>query len=186
VLPSSRIRVQKILSEAEGYVELCQLFGDDFDTTLAKKLVLPRAIAALEQISRLGSHRSRTLWLHGEALRTLERYADAIEPLRAASELDSDNIHIWLALGWCYKRTGRLDLAIEALEQALERDHGGGIVPYNLACYWSLAGNKERALEFLSQALAIHPDYRDMVGKERDFDPLRSDPDFQSLVSVIV
>ena len=186
MLSNSRIRVQQILREAEGYLELCQLFADLFDTTLAKKLVIPRAIAALERAGQEQSHRSRTLRLLGEALRTLDRHAEAIEPLRAASELDPDDISIALALGWCYKRVGRLDLAIEALEQALEIDAGDGIVPYNLACYWSLSGNKERTLEFLSRALAMNPDYRDMIGKERDFDSLRSDPDFQALISVIV
>ena len=168
---SDRIRTRRILREAEGYLELG---------------MPDHALKNLDRITDPATFRGQALYLRGEALRALRRHREALSHLEEAADLAPSNVQIWVALGWCYKRTGRLDLAIEALEQALERDHGGGIVPYNLACYWSLAGNKERALEFLSQALAIHPDYRDMVGKERDFDPLRSDPDFQSLVSVIV
>ena len=63
---------------------------------------------------------------------------------------------------------------------------GSGILFYNLACYWSLAGGKEHTLEYLQQAFAMNPDYRDMVGKESDFDPLRNDADFQALTSIIV
>ena len=51
------------------------------------------------------------------------------------------NVRIYLALGWCYKRIHRLDLAIETLEEALEIDSNPalnrGILHYNLACYWS-------------------------------------------------
>lgn len=185
-MTSHRIRLQQIAREAEGYLELALLFSEDFDTTLARQLAIPRALAALERMGEAGGMRSHALYLKGECLRTLERYQEAVIPLKAAADLDPGNIHVWLALGWCYKRIGRLDLAIDALDRALETSDGNGIVFYNLACYWSLAGNKERALVCLSQALAINPDYRDMIDREADFNPIRSDPDFQALTSIIV
>ena len=43
----------------------------------------------------------------------LSRAPALTTPPRAAGK------DIWLALGWCYKRTNRLDLAIEALEEGL-------------------------------------------------------------------
>jgi tetratricopeptide (TPR) repeat protein len=186
VLTSQRIRLQQILREAEGYLELAIGFSDDFDTSVARRLSIPLALKALDRVGEAGAMRSHAFYLRGESLRALERYQEAIAPLKAAADLDPGNIHIWLALGWCYKRNGQLELAIDALDQALESGDGNGIVFYNLACYWSLAHNKERALECLSQAFAINPDYRDMVDREPDFNPLRSDPDFQTLTSVIV
>lgn len=186
VLTSQRIRLQQILREAEGYLELAMLFSDEYDTTVARRLAIPLALTTLDRMGEAGSMRSHALYLRGEALRALDRFQDAIAPLKAAGELDPGNIHVWLALGWCYKRTGHLDLAIDALDRALETSDGNGIIFYNLACYWSLAGNKERALEYLNQAFSINPDYRDMVDREADFNPLRSDPDFQAMTSIIV
>ena len=180
-----RIRLQQIIREAEGYLELSILFSDDFDTSVARERLTPRAIDILKRVSDAGSLRGHALYLRGEALRSLDRYQEALEPLQTASEIDPENIHIWLALGWCYKRIGRLDLAIESLERALESDECKAIVYYNLACYWSLAHNKNRALEYLTQALAVNPDYRDMVSREQDFDFLRADPDFLALTSLI-
>ncbi len=84
-------------------------------------------------------------------------------------------------LAWCYKRTGRLDLAIESLEQTLIVEPDEPLLRYNLACYLSLAGQKRRALRQLSQALAIDPTYRKLAENESDFDPLRADPEFKSL-----
>ena len=102
----------------------------------------------------------RTLYLQGEALRSLERYTDAIVPLRKVAELEPENIQVRLALGWCHKRTGRIDLAIEALEGALRADNDEPLIRYNLACYHSVAGDKRQALAYLEQALTLDPKYR--------------------------
>ena len=88
-------------------------------------------------------------------------------------------------MGWCFKRINRLDLAIESLEEALSADADEAIVYYNLACYWSLAHNVEQALNYLSVAFDIDPNFRDLVDDERDFDPIRSNSDFRSLTSVV-
>jgi len=160
-----RVRCAKIQREVEGYLEL----------GLAER--------ALETLRRLGDpieFDPRAMHLWGEALRMLHRYEEAIVPLAQVAEVAPENIHVWLALGWCYKRTDRLDSAIEALEQALLSDPTEALLHYNLACYWSLAGNKRRALECLSEAIEIDPDYLQLVDGEPDFDPVRFDPDFQA------
>lgn len=169
-----RARLAQILREAEGYLELN----------------LPQyALNALERIKSPGTFRGQINYLRGEALRSLERYQEALEPLEAAAEIAPSNIHIWLALGWCYKRIGRLDRAIESLQQGLlaePRDEEEALITYNLACYQSLAGKRNEALANLAKAIALNPRYRELVHDESDFDPIRSDPDFQSLTSIIV
>lgn len=168
--PSS-IRRAQLTRQAEGYLELG----------------MPQhALAALARLEMSSSLDGAALYLRGEALRSLECWEEALPWLRAASHQDPDNIHIHLALGWCYKRTGQLRRAIDALENALAVDPSEAILHYNLACYWSLARHKEHALDYLAQAFEIDPNYRDRVHDEPDFDPLRGDPDFQSLTSVIV
>jgi tetratricopeptide (TPR) repeat protein len=157
----------KIQHQAEGYLELD----------------MPQQ--ALDLLSRLGGEDgsdTRTLYLRGEALRSMERYRDALVPLSRVAEDEPENVHAWLALGWCHKRTGRLDLAIDALESAVAVDPEDALIRYNLACYWSLAGGKRQTLSYLEQALALDPNYRRLVDHEPDFDPLRSDPDFQAVL----
>jgi tetratricopeptide (TPR) repeat protein len=116
----------------------------------------------------------------------MERYPEAIESLDRAAELHHNNIRIWLALGWCHKRTGRMDKAIEALEEALEVNDREAIIHYNLACYWSLIRNVRLAIKYLEQAFDLDPAYRDLVADEHDFDPIREHPRFLELMSVIV
>jgi tetratricopeptide (TPR) repeat protein len=166
-----RLRVKQLERQAEGYLEMGM------------------AEQALECLGRIGDPSqlgSRGLYLQGEALRAQERYADALGYLNRASQLAPADVHIWVAMGWCHKRTGRVDLAIEDLEQAREAEPYLPLVHYNLACYLSLAGMKNRAIAHLSEALAIDPEYRALVEREPDFDPIRSDPEFQALTSIIV
>jgi len=161
-----QIRREKIQREAEGYLELG---------------MAQHALNTLDRLGDPAAFDSESLYLWGEGLRAMQRYGEAVMPLERAAKAAPDDIRVRIALGWCYKRTGRLDLAINALEQALRVDPAEPLLRYNLACYLSLAGQKNRALRYLSQSLAIDPSYRRLAETETDFDPLRADPEFQTI-----
>ena len=183
----NRIRRQQILREAEGYLDLITVFGDrmpcrpDVRDNLAQ-----RVLDTLDRIDNPGGLKGHILFLRGQALRAMENYLDAIPLYREAAEVEPQNVHVRLALGWCYKRCRRLDMAIQSLEEDLEADSSHAIIHYNLACYWSLAGNAKLAVTYLAQAFDLEPEYRDLVPQEADFDPIRNHPHFQALTAVIV
>ncbi len=171
VAVANRVRLQRMLREAEGYLELN----------------MPRqALEILDRIDHPGTFRAQLLYLKGEAQRALEKYTEALPYLVESVDLAPSNIHAWLALGWCYKRIGQLPQAIESLLRAREIDATEPVIEYNLACYYSLQQAIPQALAHLARAIDQNPAYRDMVGAEPDFDPIRSDPAFRALVSVIV
>jgi Flp pilus assembly protein TadD len=162
----NRIRCGKLQREAEGYLELG---------------MAEQALTALSRIGDPTTLDTHALYLWGESLRSLERYEEALVPLNRAVAASPANVQIRLALGWCYKRTGKIELAIGALEDALASEPNEPLLRYNLACYCSLLGQKHRALRYLSQALSLAPDYRHLIDEESDFDSIRQDPDFQAL-----
>ena len=162
---TSQTRRRKIVREAEGYLELG----------------LPKhALHALERLGTPANFDVDALFLWGEGLRAQERPFEALVPLKRAVRLAPDDIRIRVALGWCYKRTGRLDLAIRSIRRAIKVEQDDALLYYNLACYLSLAGQKSRAIKHLSRALTIDPFYRKLVETESDFDPIRADPAFQA------
>jgi tetratricopeptide (TPR) repeat protein len=183
----NRIRRQQILREAEGYLDLITVFGDRMPCRPdARNRLARRVLSTLDRVENPGGMKGHILFLRGQALRTMDEFVEAVPLLREAAEIEPQNVHIRLSLGWCYKRCRRLDLAIQALEEALEADSSQAIVHYNLACYWSLAGNVKLAVAYLAQAFDLEPEYRDLVLCERDFDPIRNHPHFQALTSVSV
>jgi tetratricopeptide (TPR) repeat protein len=190
VSEAKRIRSQQKLREARGYLELTGLC-DEFAplSSACRDALARRVLAAVGELER--TRQSRAIikdikFLTGMALRAMERHREAVDALEAAAELDAENVEIWLALGWCHKRTGRLDLAIESLQEALSIDPDQAIIYYNLACYWSLAMNTKLALEFLARSFELDESFRQLVNREPDFDPIRSDPAFLELTSVVV
>lgn len=182
-----RIRRQQLLRQAEGYLELI-LSGDSadaLDPRLRDKLAM-RCLDRLAECEKEVSEKGHLLYLRGEAFRLMGRFEDAIEPLTQAIEFDSDNVYIYLALAWCQKRIGNLDLAIDALEQGLEVDYALAILHYNLACYWALLNRPKLSVSYLATAFEIDSSYRDLVSRESDFDPIRQHPDFLAITTVIV
>lgn len=167
----NRLLLRRAIEEAEGYTELG---------------MAEHALRTLQRRGSLVHGNGRACLLLGETLRELSRYEEALLPLQRSADLLPDDIHVLLALGWCYKRTGQLGKAIEALEKAVRIDPSEAVLHYNLACYWSLARNRTLTLKFLSRALEIDSNFRDLIADEADFDPIRHDHDFQILAGVIV
>jgi tetratricopeptide (TPR) repeat protein len=161
-----RDRIKRQLDEAEGYLML-NLPG--------------RALGILERRSDWATMQFEASFLMGEALRSLERYREALKPLELAAKLKPADTGVAIALGWCYKRTHRLAQAIDALERAERHNHDEPLLHYNLACYWSLAGNASKALDELSTALELEPSLRSLIAEESDFDSLRGNPEFERL-----
>ena len=165
-VPQSYDRTKRLLGEAEGYL----------------LLNLPmRALEILEARDDWATMQFEASLLTGEALRVLGRYRDALKPLEVAASLRPGDVGVAIALGWCYKRTHRLAQAIDALDRALRQNPEEALLHYNLACYWSLAGNASRSLDELAAALDLDPGLRSRIAEEADFDALRGNPEFERL-----
>lgn len=159
-------RVVRKLLAAEGYLELS----------------LPeRALQILQSQTDWTPMQFEASYLTGEALRSLERYREALKPLEVAAALRPGDVGVAIALGWCYKRTNRLAQAIDALHRAERENPHEPLLHYNLACYWSLAGNRSKALDELTLALDLEPKLRSLIPNESDFNSLRGQPEFERL-----
>jgi len=183
----TRLRRQGILRQASGYIELGELLVEaDRPLPASAAGLLRRALDLLAELPEPTRSLAGTKLLEGEALRALGRWDDALEPLRRAADQEPTRLEAWLGIGWCLKRLGRLDEAIASLEQGLEAAPLQPILHYNLACYLSLGGRVQAAIEHLARAIAIDGRFRDLTEVEPDFDPIRSDPRFVAATSVTV
>ena len=77
-----------------------------------------------------------------------------------------------------YLEAGEPERGIEIFERTLAAHPGNSNVLYNLACFESLAGRTDDALEHLGEAVATDPRTLEWAQKDSDFDPIRSDPRF--------
>lgn len=163
----TRLAQQRALETAQGYL----LLG------------MPKqALRELSQIRGFVRHSAAWQRIRGDALRFDQQHAEALEALEEADRLDPDDVETLLGIAWCQKRIDRLEDAIETMKRAYRAFPEEPIVLYNIACYFSLAGDKGQALSWLGRALRMSPELRLLISDESDFDPLRDDADFQFVI----
>ncbi len=70
------------------------------------------------------------------------------------------------------------DLACEVFPA----DPSRGFADYNLGCFYAVRGRAEDAVPYLRRGLVLNPVLRDWARKDGDLDPIRSTPEFASLL----
>jgi tetratricopeptide (TPR) repeat protein len=75
-------------------------------------------------------------------------------------------------------RSGRYDEARDLLREGLDVTPGSPALLYNLACLEALAGEPDRALELLNEAVACADRFREYAQTDEDFASIRDDPRF--------
>ncbi len=82
-----------------------------------------------------------------------------------------------------FHEPGRYPEGAALLREAAARHGEDAVLLYDLACFESLAGDAEEALRHLGRALELDPQLRAGAAADSDFDAVRQDPRFQTLVS---
>jgi len=83
--------------------------------------------------------------------------------------------------GQAGRGTALSEEAADRLAQLGDSPDWRGAVRYNLACYYALAGQAEKAMDALREALRLAPDLTEWSKQDTDLVSLRERPDYQSL-----
>lgn len=113
----------------------------------------------------------RFAWLQGQPLWRRVTGSGFIHPLQHLTEslIKSGRVERALALG---------ERAAERALQLTEDPQWQGVVHYNLACTYALAGARHEALTRLAEALRLRPDLVDWSRQDPDLASIRDDPSF--------
>lgn len=142
------------------------------------------ALRELNRIQDAGDDRFLICLMRGEALRVKREHRQALDEFRQAHLEKPTDLSALFGMAWCFKRIDQLPQAIDAMKLAYQFHKDEPVVLYNLACYYSLAGEKENALSWLGRSLRMDRDLLTKIPDESDFDPLRNDSDFQHLLEL--
>ncbi len=114
-----------------------------------------------------------------------EEYTEAKTAFERAIELEPERSGLWNNKGFTLKEIGDLAGAIEATRRAKATAKESSDIKtadYNLACYLSLSGKTEQAIDHLRLACADDDSIREWAKHDTDFDPIRSDPRFKQII----
>jgi adenylate cyclase len=107
--------------------------------------------------------------------------ARAANGLLRQCELEPDNLRAHYLAAGVLRQVGRREEGRAMTEKALAMSPGDFSTLYNAACFYSLDGDVERALDLLEGALQFGGGFPEWMAHDTDLDPLRSSPRFQCL-----
>lgn len=84
-----------------------------------------------------------------------------------------------------YSNVGEMDKGLEMAEVALLRGENEPLVLYNIACFFAVRGEADRALDLLENAVARGWGDRAWLETDSDLESLRGNPRFQALLASI-
>lgn len=82
-------------------------------------------------------------------------------------------------------RVGEKDKGIALAEQALKQDQNEPVVLYNVACFYALQENADRAMDLLEKAVELGWGDRAWMEHDSDLDPLHGNERFKALLARI-
>jgi adenylate cyclase len=108
---------------------------------------------------------------------------EVVAGLRHQLELDPDDVRAHYMLAGALARLGQHEAGKVQIEAALRLRPDDYTTLYNAACYYSLAGEAERAIDLLERACDLGGGRRDWFEHDSDLDSLRDDPRFLRLLA---
>ena len=138
------------------------------------------AITAFENAIGLAPRRDVYHYHMGIAYAGINCFEDAIASLHNALALNPEYASAHCTLARYYRELGLEEAAQKHLELAEPKMQTEKA--YNRACFESISGNIEKALEFLRVAVENRQAPIDWIRRDPDLDSVRRDPRFKTLV----
>ena len=139
------------------------------------------AIQAFQTAIQLNPVNPNNHYLLGLVYAAEKKHHEAVKAFEKVLEIDHSNSQAHASLASQYRLLGMEDSAQMHIEKArsLQPEEE---TDYNRACLEALCGNNERAFELLTVALETKQTYVNWVRNDPDFDGLRNDNRFKTLL----
>ena len=107
------------------------------------------------------------------------RWAPAVKTYEAFLQREPTNGRGWFNLGYALHYSSDHARAIEAFEKAIQFGYRPPTSMYNVACAYSMMGNRDAAFQWLEKSFDAGFDIGGYIESDEDLNNLRSDPRFK-------
>jgi TolB-like protein/Tfp pilus assembly protein PilF len=139
---------------------------------------------AIEQLNKVMELEPKFFLAHfllGMAYEQQGNFSEALAEFKEASLLENSPILLGF-LGYTYAALGDRTKALEILDELRKRSKGSYVPAYSMALIHSRLGEQDEAFEHLGEASNERNQWLTWLNVAAEFDSLRSDPRFETLV----
>lgn len=126
---------------------------------------------------------SDQLYGEGRSLFNSKDYQGAADKFKQSLVTCEANLGARLSLASSLLRLGAQDQALEHFKTADAAQPDYPPTLYGFASYYAIRGDAKQAASYLKRAIALYPKIKNWPSDDSDFDPIRSDAEFQKLTS---
>lgn len=112
----------------------------------------------------------------------MDEFEKALDDFSRTLELDPEDVEAYSNRGNVYYQMGDYDKALDDLDHAVELMPHPTIY-YNIASVYAFQGFSADACTWLTRAIVLDSQYRELARAHPDFDPIRDEPCFQALMN---
>ena len=141
------------------------------------------AIASFDKCLEINPNNSSAWFIRAAVLGVLERYEEAIASFDKSLAIDSNEYFVWFDRGHALEELGRYEEAILSYDRGLAINSNDDLVWYDRSCCLALLNRGNLAIESLTKAIALNPMWQENAKTDSNFDYIRDDERFQSLVN---
>jgi tetratricopeptide (TPR) repeat protein len=171
-----------------SYDKALQLNNDLFGAWLGKAKALRRAqhfeqaLAAHDKAIQLKPDGYWGWFGRGYTLSDLQRYEEALVAFTQTTQVNPNRHSAWKHRGYILSKLGRYTEAQMDFAKALALKPNSSGTHLMMARSYMMQNQVDLALAALQEAIAFDPKHREHAQTEPDFDPIRNDRRFQTLV----
>jgi len=140
------------------------------------------AVRSFRKVTRLAPKNTGSWKNLGRIYQIMDRIPDAIIAYKKAVRLVPEDASCYSALAACYSKTNRQKKAEEQIKIALPLVEGEN--EYNRACFESIRGNVDKAVELLRIAVEKNQITLAFARRDPNMEFIRDDPRFMDLVGL--
>ena len=142
-----------------------------------------KAIAAFDKAIEIQPDDATAWYNRGVALGNLGKYQEEIAAYDKAIKIQPDYATAWYNRGVALGNLGKHQEAVAAYDKAIEIQPDDATAWYSKAASHARQNQIDLALQNLEQAFRLNSNLREYIKTDADFDGIRSNPDFQDLIT---
>ncbi|MEM7593833.1 MAG: tetratricopeptide repeat protein, partial [Cyanobacteria bacterium P01_A01_bin.83] len=140
------------------------------------------ALYSYDQALELNSNYYAAWNNRSNVLFILERYEEALDSFNQALKLKPNKAQVWNNRGIVLGILERYEDALDSFDQAIKLKPDDDQAWYLKAMAYSLQNNVDLAVKDLAQAIKLNSKYKEMAKNDSNFDNIRNEPRFKSLI----